>query len=300
MTSIAKEGYPKAVRWMSSERLLRSIQRLLLYALASVLGIIFMVPFFWTVASSLKDVSEIYVFPPLWLPKVPMWKNYQEILTTVPFGRWTWNSILITVLSVIGSTLSSSLVGYSFARFRYPARDAFFLITLGTMMLPVEVTIIPTYLLFNKIRWIDTLKPLIVPSWFGGGAFNIFLFRQAFMSIPRDLDEAAFIDGAGPFRIYWAVLLPLSAPVVATAAVIGFIGHWNEFLGPLIFLNTPAKFTLSLGLRWFQIMPGWTTGLPTEHLLMGASVMMTAPCIALFFAAQRYFVRGIIMTGIKG
>jgi ABC-type glycerol-3-phosphate transport system permease component len=285
---------------VTAYRAIHLLQRFVLYLLAVVLAVSFMVPFFWAVASSLKDITEVYVFPPQWLPKVPKWQNYHEIVTTVPYARWALNSTVVTLLAVLGTLLSSSLVGYSFARFRYPGRDAFFLVTLGTMMLPVEVTIIPTYLLFNKLGWIDSLKPLFVPEWFGGSAFYIFLFRQFFLAISRDLDEAALIDGADPFRIYWAILLPLSKPVIATAAIIGFIAHWNAFLAPLIFLNSPERFTLALGLRWFQVMPGWTTGLPTEHLLMGASVMMALPPIVLFFLAQRYFVRGIILSGIKG
>jgi len=293
------KAWPK--HGLSYERMTRLTERLLLYALLIVSSFIFMTPFFWTVSSSLKDVSELYVFPPTWLPAVPQWGNYSKVLTTVPFGRWVWNSSVITVLAVLGSVLSASLVGYSFARFRYPCRDIIFLATLGTMMLPVEVTIIPTYLLFNKLWWLNTLKPLIVPSWFGGGAFNIFLLRQFFLTIPRDLDEAAIMDGASPFRVYWSLLMPLSKPVLATVAVIGFISHWNAFMEPLIFLNSPEKFPLSLGIRHFKEMGGYLgAGQPMEHLLMAASVMMAAPCVTLFFFAQRYFVRGIVMSGIKG
>jgi ABC-type glycerol-3-phosphate transport system permease component len=213
--------------------------------------------------------------------------------------RWIGNSVLVTALSVIGTVLSSSLVAYSFARFRYPGRDLFFTVVISTMLLPVEVTIIPTYLLFHYIRWLDTLKPLIVPSWLGGGPFAIFLLRQFFMTIPLDLDEAAKLDGASHFTIYWRLLLPLSGPALATLAVISFIGHWNAFLGPLIFLNSPEKYTLAIGLRYFQTLTDLITE-PTEHLLMGASVIMAFAPIILFFTAQRYFVRGIVTSGIKG
>jgi len=239
------------------------------------------------------------VFPPTLLPAKVQWQNYVRIWQVVPFGCWTRTSIVIATFSVFGGVLSSSLVGYSFARFRYPGRDLFFIVTLSTIMLPEEVTLIPQYLLFNKLKWLDTLKPLILPPYFGGGAFNIFLMRQFYLTIPRELDEAARMDGASSFRIYWNILLPLARPVVATVAVIAFIGHWNDFMGPLIYLNTTEKYPLSVGLRYFQTfaMYGETS---KQHLLTAAALTMAAPCVLLFFAAQRYFVRGIVMSGIKG
>ena len=269
------------------------------YSATVVLALIFLLPFFWTVSSSLKEVSELYVFPPSWLPVKAQWVNYVTVWQEAPFGRWLWNSTFVAILSVFGTALSASLVGYSFARFRYPARDAIFMITLSTMMLPVEVTLIPTYLLFNKLDWLDTYKPLIIPHWLGGGAFNIFLMRQFFLSIPRELDDAARMDGAGSFRIYWRILLPLCRPALATMAVISFIANWNAFMGPLIYLISTDKFTVAVGLRHFQTLAGGESE-PTEHLLMAASVLVAAPCIVLFFFAQRHFVRGIVTTGIKG
>ena len=173
------------------------------------------------------------------------------------------------------------------------------MVTLGTMMLPYEVTLIPQYLLFNRLGWLDTFLPLIVPYWFGGNAFSIFLMRQFFMTIPRELDDAARIDGANFLRIFWNVLMPLSGPILATLAVIGFISHWNDFLGPLIYLDTRTNFTVALGLRYFQSQAG-LGGEPMDHLLMAASVTFTLPCILIFFLAQRYFVRGIVLSGVKG
>ena len=272
---------------------------MLVYGATVILALVFLLPFFWTISSSLKEVSELYVFPPSWLPVKVQWVNYLTVWQEAPFGRWLRNSTFVAILSVFGTALSASLVGYSFARFRYPARDAIFMITLSTMMLPVEVTLIPTYLLFNKLDWLDTYKPLIVPHWFGGGAFNIFLMRQFFLSIPRELDDAARMDGAGSFRIYWRILLPLCRPALATMAVISFIANWNSFMGPLIYLISTDKFTVAVGLRHFQTLAGGESE-PTEHLLMAASVIVAAPCIVLFFLAQRYFVRGIVTTGIKG
>jgi ABC-type glycerol-3-phosphate transport system permease component len=277
----------------------RRLGRALLYVVAVATSLLFLAPFYWTVASSLKHVTEIFLFPPTWAPAVPQWDNYAEVWRRVPFGIFTLNSITITTLSLLGTMLTSSLVAYSFARFRYPGRDVFFMVTLSTMMLPYEVTLIPQYLLFNQLGWLDTFLPLIVPYWFGGNAFSIFLMRQFFLTIPRELDDAARIDGANFLRIFWSVLLPLSGPILATLAVIGFINHWNDFLGPLIYLDTRTNFTIALGLRYFQNVAG-LGGEPMHHLLMAASVTFTLPCIVIFFLAQRHFVRGIVLSGVKG
>lgn len=279
----------------------RVIGRTLLYVIAIASSILFMIPFAWTVFSSLKTPSELYVFPPRWLPATPRFDNYQEVFNVAPFARWIWNSVVVSILATMGAVISAALVGYSFARFRYPGRDAIFMVTLSTMMLPVEVTLIPLYLLFNKLGWLDSYLPLIVPSWFGGGAFLIFMMRQFFMTIPRDLDEAALIDGASYLRIFWQLILPLSMPALATAAIITFIGDWNAFLFPYIILNSSSKFTLGIGIKYFQTIASQIDSMePRENLLMAASIMMTAPIIILFFAAQRYFVKGIVMSGIKG
>jgi ABC-type glycerol-3-phosphate transport system permease component len=283
----------------SGARLRRGAARVLFYVLAVATGVMFMAPFFWTVSSSLKSVTEIYDFPPTWLPAVPQWGNYAEVWRRVPFATFTLNTIIITTLSVAGTLLTSSLVAYSFARFRYPGRDIFFLLTLSTLLLPTEVTLIPTYLIFNRLGWLDTFLPLIVPYWFGGNAFSIFLMRQFFMTIPRELDDAARIDGANFLRIFWNILMPLSGPALATLAVIGFINHWNDFLGPLIYLESRSNFTVALGLRYFQNSAG-LGGEPMDHLLMAASVTFTIPCILIFFLAQRYFVQGIALSGVKG
>jgi ABC-type glycerol-3-phosphate transport system permease component len=277
------------------------IGRVILYAVAIGASILFMLPFAWTVFSSLKSPSELYMVPPRWLPATPRFYNYVEVFEVAPFGRWLWNTVIVAVLATFGSVFSAALTGYSFARFRYPGRDLIFMLTLSTLMLPAEVTLIPLYLLFNKIKWLDTYLPLVVPAFFGGGAFLIFMMRQFFMTIPMDLDEAARIDGAGYLRIFWQILLPLSGPVLATAAVITFIADWNAFLFPYIILNDKAKFTIGIGIKYFQTIASNIDSMePRENLLMAASLMMTAPIIVLFFFAQRYFVRGIVMSGIKG
>ena len=271
----------------------------IVYAITLALAVVFSFPAFWVLSSSLKTVGEIYSYPPTLLPVVPMWSNYDEVLTKVPFLVWARNSAFITVLATTGTVVSASIVAYSFARFEYPGRNFMFVLTLSTMMLPVEVTLIPQFLIFNELGWVNTFKPLIIPAWFGGGAFSIFLLRQFFMSIPRELDDAAMIDGAGTFRVLFQILMPLCRPALATVAVISFIHEWDSFLVPLIYLNSKENFTLALGLRYFMQLGG-SERQPTEHLLMAATVLIVLPVIILFFAAQRYFVRGIVMSGIKG
>lgn len=271
----------------------------LLYLVAIGLSALFMFPFFWTVSSSLKSVEEISTFPPTWLPAAPQWGNYAQVYEMMPFLRWFYNSLFVVVLSTLGGILSASLVAYSFARFRYRGRDFIFLLTLGTMMLPAQVTLIPQFVLFHKLGWINTLYPLWVPHWFGGGAFAIFLIRQFIMGLPRELDEAALIDGASYFRIFWQILVPLCKPVLATIGVISFIASWNDFVNPLIYLQLPEKFTLAVGLNYFKDQPEMG-GQTTQHLLMAASVMVIMPVILLFFVTQRYFVQGIVMSGLKG
>ncbi len=277
----------------------RRITDVLWYLMLGLMGVIFVFPFFWTVSSSLKDVSELFTFPPTILPAVPQWQNYPRVLEKVPFVVWVGNSLYIVVLSTIGIVLTSSLAAYAFARFQFRGRDLIFLITLGTMMLPAQVTLIPQFILFHKFDWINTHYPLWVPAFFGGGAFFIFLLRQFIMTLPKELDESAMIDGANPFRIYWSILMPLMKPALATVAVIAAIGRWNDFIEPLIYLNSPEKFTLALGLNFFKSVPE-SAGLPMQHLLMAASVMTIMPIIILFFLAQRYFVQGIALTGLKG
>lgn len=269
------------------------------FAILAVLAVIFFFPFFWTIASSLKSVQELFVFPPILFPAVPQWKNYTTVLQAVPFLTWTWNSFFVVITSTAGVVATASLAAYAFARFEFRGREALFIVTLGTMMLPAQVTLIPQFVLFHDLGWIDTLKPLWIPSWFGGGAFYIFLMRQFILSLPRELDEAAVIDGAGPFQILWQILLPLCQPALATVAVISVIARWGDFVEPLIYLNSPQNFTLAIGLNFFRTVPD-SGGLPTDHLLMAASVMTTIPPIILFFVAQRYFVSGIVMSGIKG
>jgi ABC-type glycerol-3-phosphate transport system permease component len=282
--------------------------RLALYLIAVFGSALFLGPYIFTVGSALKAPSELYVFPPSLWPATPQPQNFARVFQVekVPFGLWYLNTIIITALAVIGTVLSATAAAYGFARFRWWGRDFWFMVLLSTLVLPEEVVIIPKFLMFDRIpRWlfdttlIDTWWPLFLPSWFGGGAFYVFLLRQFFLQIPRELDEAAKIDGANSFQILFRVLLPLSGPALATVAIFAFLGHWNDFIHPLIYLNTPERFTLALGLRWFQQQPTDPTE-PREHLLMAGSVLFTLPAILIFFSMQRIFVRGIVMSGIKG
>ncbi|GIW61092.1 MAG: sn-glycerol-3-phosphate transport system permease protein UgpE [Patescibacteria group bacterium] len=272
--------------------------QLWLYILLIILSIIFTFPFVWTILTAFKAPYEIYVFPPPILPEQFRWSNFAEVWRQAPFLIFLLNTLTVAVLSIIGDITTASLVAYGFARFRFPGRNLLFLVVLSGLILPEEVTIIPQFMIYRALNWLDTLKPLILPAFLGGGAFNIFLLRQFFLTIPRDLDEAAMIDGAGSLRVLWQIILPLSKPALATVCIFSFLFHWNDFFRPLIYLNTTERFTLSLGLRFFQTAAE-RGGQPLEHLLMAASVMMTLPVLVLFFSLQRYFIEGITMSGIK-
>jgi multiple sugar transport system permease protein len=282
----------------SARNLLVGNQSGWLYVLLVVLGVILTFPFIWTVLTAFKSSAEIFVYPPSLFPEVWRGDNFADVWRRAPFAQFLLNTLTVVGMSIIGDVLTASLVAYGFARFRFPGREALFLLVLSALILPDEVTIIPQFMIFRTIGWLDTLKPLILPAFLGGGAFNIFLLRQYFLTIPRDLDEAAMIDGASSLRILWQILIPLSKPALVTICIFSFLFHWNDFFRPLIYLNTTEHFTLSLGLRFFQSAAD-RGGQPLEHLLMAASVMMTIPVLVLFFSLQRYFIEGIAMSGIK-
>jgi len=266
------------------------------YLILIFLSMLALLPLLWMVSTSLKDPKAVFAFPPQWIPKPIVWYNYVEALTFLPFGRYFANTLFITVTSIVGVLLSASLAAYAFARLRAPWKNTLFLLILSPMFLPGQVTMIPLFILYKYLGWIDTYKPLIVPAFFGGGAFNIFLLRQFFGTLPLELDQAARIDGCGEFGILWRIIVPLSKPALATVTIFGFMGHWNDFLSPLIYLNSPEKLTVSLGLARFRGAYGTTAW----HLLMAATITAVLPCILLFFFAQEYFVQGIQMTGMKG
>lgn len=284
----------------------KGLRTVLLYVLSIALGVVFFFPYFYTVMSSLKGPWEMYNWPPTMFPAELRWSNYVQTVTMVPFVRWVYNTIVITCLATLGTVLTSSLVAYSFARFTYRFRDTLFLITLGTMMMPAQVTLIPRFIMFFKfgewtsLPFLNTWRPLWIPAWFGGGAFSIFLMRQFIQTIPRDFDEAALIDGASYLRIFWRVVMPLCKPVIATLAIISGISQWNSFIEPMIYLNESSRFPISVGLHYFRETAGGMTEEPKEHLLMCGSVLTTLPPIIVFFLFQEYFVQGVVMSGIKG
>jgi multiple sugar transport system permease protein len=267
------------------------------YVVLIALSCVFLLPFLWMIGTSLTPEDQILNRNRPFFPLHPAWENYRIALANpaVPFGAFLINTVTIAVLCTIGQTFSCACVAFAFARLRFPFRNALFLLVLSTMMLPPQVTMIPKFILFTIPGWIDSLKPLIVPSFFATGAFFIFLLRQFFMTIPKELEEAARLDGCSTFGVFRHVVLPLSKPALVTVAIFTFIESWNDFLGPLIYTQSMEKKTLALGLNAFKTLQG------TEyHLLMAASVAVLAPIIAIFFAAQRYFVEGITTTGVKG
>jgi ABC-type glycerol-3-phosphate transport system permease component len=275
----------------------RLLGRFGLHLLAIVIGAALMLPLFWALSSSLKQAHEVRQFPPLWFPSELQWQNYPAVWGSRLFAIWAWNSTFLTVVGTVGTVASSALGGYAFARFRFPGKHVLFSLTMATMLLPGYVLLIPNYLLYWKLGWLNTYLPLTVPHFFGS-AFFIFLFRQFFLTIPLELDEAARIDGASYLRIFWSIVLPLSGPVFATATIIESIRGWNSFLWPLIILNEQASFPLAVGLRYLRT--NVEEAGPKDHLLMAGAIMMAVPVIVIFFVGQRYFVRGIAMTGIKG
>ncbi len=269
--------------------------QLVWYAVLSAIALVLALPLLWLVSTSFKTGSQTFLMPPKWIPQPIVLSNYPEAFRAVDFDRYFWNTLYVTLASTAGTLLTASLAAFAFARLRFPLRGPLFGVVLSTIMLPGIVTLIPTFILFRALDWIDTFKPLVVPNWLGGGAFSIFLFRQFFMTLPLELDEAARVDGASNFRIYWRILLPLSTPVLATVAIFSIIYNWNDFFTPLIYLQSPHKWTMAIGLQSFKDL--YST---SWNLMMAASTVMIAPLLALFFAAQRYFTSGIQMSGIAG
>ncbi|MBI2942160.1 MAG: carbohydrate ABC transporter permease [Chloroflexi bacterium] len=254
-----------------------------------------LVPLYWLIASSLKERGQVFVVPPIWIPDPIVWENYPRAFSVLPFGMFLRNSLTIVVLNLIGVLLTSSMAAFGFSRMRFPLRNLWFALIISTMMLPGVVTLIPTFIVFKSLNWVNTFLPLIVPTFFGGGAFNIFLFRQFFLTIPYEMDEAARIDGASSFRVYWQIILPLSGPVLASVGIFNVVWNWNDFLHPLIYLHGEERLTVAVGLRLFQGMywQDWS-------LMMAASTVMLLPMLVLFFVAQRYFVQGVTVTGFGG
>lgn len=279
----------------ASHRRAQRIQRAFVWLFLVAGAALMIMPFLWMVSTSLKPEAQIWVFPPQWIPSPVLWQNYVQALTILPFARYALNTAMITAATTLGIVLSASLCAYGFARLRFPGRDLIFMVLLSAIMLPYAVIMIPSYIMFRQLGWIDSYLPLTVPHYFGGGAFNIFLLRQFFRTIPADLSDAARIDGASEFGIYWRIVMPLARPALATVAIFTVLWTWNDFLGPLIYISSQDKFTLALGLAQFR-------GLYATQwqYLMAASTVVVVPTLVLFFLAQRYFVQGVVLTGLKG
>lgn len=265
------------------------------HVLLLMLVFVSVIPLAYMVSTSLKPNGTEYELPIRWIPERLAWENYKLALTTVPTLTFLKNTVIVTIVSLIGELLTSSLAAYAFARLRFPGRDFLFMIMMSTLMLPYFVILIPVFILFRNLGWIDTLLPLTVPAFFGGSPLYIFFLRQYFLTLPRELDEAARIDGAGFFRIWWSVILPLSKPALATVAILSLVFHWNEFTGPLVFINSQENFTLALGIRLFRNQ--YTTFF---NQTMAYATLMTVPILIVFFIFQKQFIKGISMTGLGG
>lgn len=263
------------------------------YTALSVMAALALIPFAWTLSTSLKSIDEVFTFPPQWLPSHLMWSNYSKLWHELPLGRWIINSLVVVVLAVAGKLVLASTAAYAFARLRFPGRDWIFYGFLTALMIPWEVTLIPGFVLMRQFGWIDTPAALIIPSI--GDVFGIFLLRQYFLAIPKELDDSARVDGAGYGRIFVSIVLPLSRAPLAVVAALGFMGVWNAFLWPLVMINTPEKFTLPVGLQLLnsQHSTDWTS-------LMAGDVIALVPVVIVYLLAQRYFVEGITVTGLKG
>lgn len=270
--------------------------QVLVYALLVCGGLFALLPLYWLVRSSLMEMSQIFEMPPVWIPNPIRFENYVEAMTIVPFAKYFLNSGIIVVGVVSGTVLSSSISAFAFSRLKWTGRDLVFGILLSSMMLPFAVTLIPTFVGWSKVGLTNTFLPLIIPSWFGGGMANIFMLRQYYTSIPKELDEAAIMDGASSFVIYFRIILPLSKSALVVVGLFAFMGAWNDFLGQLVYISDPDKYTVALGLQQFSGMYNaeW-------HLMMAAATVVILPVIIIYFLGQKYFMEGIVLTGgIKG
>ena len=271
----------------------KRLTRLGLHALLIAGSVVMLVPFAWMLSTSLKAPGDVFTYPPQWIPQPARWENYRETVTVMPFGRYYLNSTIQAVAVTVLQLLTASLAAFAFARLRFRGRDALFMLYLATMMIPFPVTLIPNFIIMRYLHWIDTFRALILPPAFS--AFSTFLLRQYFLSIPVEMDDAARVDGASSFRIWWQIILPLSGPALATLAIFTFLGQWNSFLWPLVVTNSDKMRTLPVGLAAFQgqYSVQW-------NLLMAGSVIAVVPILVIYIVGQKWFVRGITLTGMGG
>ncbi|GJM79366.1 carbohydrate ABC transporter permease [uncultured Paenibacillus sp.] len=288
----ASSASPRALAGRSLKRL----NKALIYVIVTFLAAVILVPFFWMVSTALQADGDIFAWPPQWIPSPPQWHNFAEAWTAMPFNRYLFNTIFIVVLGIIAELASATVVAYGFARFRFPGSGLIFLVLLATMMLPFHVTLIPTFLIWQKFGLVGQFDPLVLRAWTAWGPFYIFLLRQFFMTLPRELDDAAEMDGANFFQTFVYIMLPQVKPALLAVAIFAFRGYWNDFLGPLIYLSDMKLYTLNVGMYFFM---GGVNEAPQWNYLMAMSTLVALPVILLFFMAQRYFIEGITFTGIK-
>ena len=289
--AVIEQHAAKKQAYSSGER----VWNFLTIAALFIMAFAMIMPFVWLVTSSVKPQKEIIAYPPQLLPTTFHWENYTEALTIKPFGLYVVNTLKIVVLNVIAVVFSSSFVAYGFARIRFWGRDFWFGVVLATLFLPYAILIVPSFIIFSRLGWVNTILPLTVPLFFGGGAFNIFLLRQFFRTIPEELADAARIDGCSEFGIYWRIMMPLAKPALVTVAIFTFLNAWNDLLGPIIYLRSPQNFTVAVGLASFR-----STMDVSWDLQLAATTAVILPVVILFFFTQRYFIKGIVMTGLKG
>jgi len=261
-------------------------------------AILFLAPFFWMLSTSLKDPKMVFLMPPQWIPNPIHWDNYFRAMTRLPFGHYALNTVEITVLCLIGHLLTATMVAFGFARLRFPGRDVLFILLISTIMLPSQVTLIPTFIIFRYLGWVDTFKPLIVPDWLGGVPFTVFLLRQFIATIPIEMDEAAKIEGASYIDIYWRIILPLIKPALAAVSIFVFLWNWNDFFYAVIYINSQDKWTLQLALNAIK-RDAHDMPFVEMEIIMAASIVVMLPCLIIFFTAQRFFIQGIVFTGVK-
>jgi len=285
----AGQGFP-------SVRRMNAIKRAIIYVIVIFLAAVILIPFFWMLSTALQQEGDIFAWPPKWIPDPPQWRNFADAWTAMPFSRYLWNTIFVVALGITAELASATLVAYGFARFRFPGSDLIFLVLLATMMLPFHVTLIPTFLIWQHFGLVGEFDPLVLRAWTAWGPFYIFLLRQFFLTIPRELDDAAEIDGANTLQTFFLIMLPQIRPALLAVAIFAFRGYWNDFLGPLIYLNDMSLYTMNVGMYFFM---GGVNEAPQWNYLMAMSVIIALPVVLLFFAAQRYFIEGITFTGLK-
>ncbi|NMB01977.1 MAG: carbohydrate ABC transporter permease [Firmicutes bacterium] len=271
------------------------VKQLLIHIILIALGVLMIVPFVWMISTSLKGYHEIFRYPPTWIPESFRWQNYIEAWNLAPFDRFYFNSTFVAIVTTVGQIITGVLAAYAFARMEFKGRDQVFLMFLATLMVPTQVTLIPTFILMSKIGWINSYEALIVP--FISTAFSVFLLRQFFLTIPQELEDAALIDGCSKMRFIFTILMPLAKPAIASVGLFGFLGSWNSYLWPLIVINSNQMRTLPIGLRYFVSQQG---GGSEWHYLMAASLIVMLPVLVVFFLAQKQFIEGIAKSGIKG